>query len=552
MTTFSGLACPAILTTAYALSASLTGGAPADERLEFLAAPRLAPFDSRNLTDARETAFSGAICPSYADALYDRVVVIPCRVAAGYVGSDMQYDVEIWNTQLAASTLLTVAVDPDDGLAFDALGGDVFSIWGSRFYVLDVFARYGPASLDSGIALAFSGDLDLILAVTCTRLAVWPFKALAPHVEVLEWLTDVLTARSGVEDRRRLRTGPRVTLEMDYALLTQASRSMFEALSLLSQDRTCGVPWWPGQRPCGDVAPGAETVACDTADAGFEDGGTAIIWQDADTWETVEVTDIASDALTLSRPVTAGYSRALVIPMRRCRMALAFTRTDLPAGSSMGHAEFTQLLPETPDEGAAEETWAGSEVFPQRLWCGGSGVRREGSRGAEELDADTGGVFRVVHADAAVTATPLLLSAKTRDECVALRQFLHRLAGRHVPFRLPTGRADMALATDADAGALTLRVANASAVMACNSPVRRALSILLPDGSTIRREVSGAAPGPGDTEDLTVTEVLPAMSAGSVRISWLMLARLDSDRVEIAWERTTRCTVKTQALEVIQ
>jgi hypothetical protein len=131
-----------------------------------------------------------------------------------------------------------------------------------------------------------------------------------------------------------------------------------------------------------------------------------------------------------------------------------------------------------------------------------------------------------------------------------LRQFLHRCAGRLTPFWLPTGRQDLVLAQDVGEGGLVLRCQAASSVQTLASPARRALALRLPDGGVIFREVVSAEAVSGGFEDITVTQALPALTAGTVRLSWMCLARLDADRVEISWERTGCCTVEARAREI--
>jgi len=380
--------------------------------------------------------------------------------------------------------------------------------------------------------------------------AVWPFWPEAPLLEALEWLTDVQTARSGIESRLSLRSGPRLSLEMGYNLRTPAGQGRFEALSYTSQDQECLVPWWPGQRLTGTLAAGAGEIAFDTSGAGFAAPGQALVIQNAEAWEVVTLAAVAAGGLTLAAPLSGAYARAWVAPLLSCRMALSFTRQDLPTGRSLGQVVFTADAPETPDPGTADTLWQGFEIWPQALWCGPEGLGREGSRAAEDLDNATGRVHRVVHAESTASTVPLRLLARGLDEAIALRQFLHRCAGRLTPFWLPTARQDLVLAQDVSEGGLILRCQAASSVQALVSPARRALALRLPDGGALFREVVSAGAVSGGFEDITVAQALPALTAGTVRLSWLCLARLDADRVELSWERAGCCIVEVKAREI--
>ncbi|MGE4471109.1 MAG: hypothetical protein AB7D47_13325 [Desulfovibrio sp.] len=558
MGAFAGVRLPSVDWLGYGLSANLTGRAPgvAGNALQRVGRWTLGGRTKAPAPALRERAWGGAHSPSYANDLYGRLLVLPARVDAGFLGSDATRDVEVWNTRDQAATLADVILDGGDGLEISALPGEVFGPRQSRRYELTLFSERGSSMLDGDVALVFTDNTLLVLMVTGQRLAVWPFVPLQPYFEALEWLTDVVTARSGLEKRTRLRGGPRLRLELDYNLRTPWERGLFEALSYTAQEQVCGVPWWPGQRLAGALPAGTQTIRWfrdpsrdPDREQEFTPGGLALVLEDAAGWEVVELAGVAAGELQLARPLERQYARGVVAPLLRCRMDAAFTRTDLPAARSTAHAAFDLLEPEVRSTEEAAQTWQGLEVYPQRLWCDVGGVSIQGGRELEDLDGETGGVHRVVHSAAAAGVVPLRLRAVTRRESATLRALLHRLAGRFTPFWLPSGRADLQLVADVVDGGTTLRIAACGCARIVASPSRRALALRTGDGELLYRGLLAARDVGGGVEELELDEALPALGR-EVLVSWLRRVRLDADRVELSFTRAGACIAKVRVREV--
>jgi hypothetical protein len=380
-------------------------------------------------------------------------------------------------------------------------------------------------------------------------MAVWPFEAERPFLEVLEWGTDVQTARSGAEQRTAVRARPRWSVELNLVVEGQADRSMLEALAYTSHSQVSLVPWWPGRRRVGDVAAGSTSVPVNTADARFIAGAKAMLL-DGTTWESVDVLSVSASALGVSA-VVSSFVNAEVVPLVSCRLSRDFSRTDYPSGVARCSFSFVSDAGEAPDGGEPAELFAGVEVGPDVLSCDGAGLARAGSREYDEVDGTTGLVHRVVHSRSAASVVPVTLRASDFAEAAAIRRFLHRRRGKYSPFWLPSGVVDGVTSAATLGGESSVPVSGLFGYQLFSpSGTRRAVTFgPLADGSRVRRLVSSVGAMVGGVEVVGVSGTLPAMPAGT-RVSWLTESRLNADRVELGWMGECLCVVKTQVKEV--
>ena len=382
---------------------------------------------------------------------------------------------------------------------------------------------------------------------------VWPFAPIVPHLEALEWLTDVQASRSGKENRTSLRSNPRQTFEMDFYLKSNAEMGRFEALSYTSQDQTCLIPWWPGKVEASGLSIGQTVIPCEPTGAGFVQGGQVLVIQEQEVWENKTISSIGESSITLSSGLSSAYGTAWVIALRSCRMDLSFSRKDILSNISFGETTFTSESPEVlEDIGSAVSTWQGIEIWPQAVWIDSGGMQRNGKRLADDVDNQVGSVHRVVFSDSTLSSSSMKLIATTRAECLAVRQFIFRREGKLNPFWAPSSRQDLLLSQNVSSGASTMRCFSSSALQAFISPVRNALAFYPLDGTPFYRTVTDVSSVVGGYEDITFSETLPDIDKDRTRISWISLSRLDSDRIEFSWEMPDLCVVECNIVEILQ
>lgn len=373
---------------------------------------------------------------------------------------------------------------------------------------------------------------------------VFPFRPnwRSPVLERLEWLTDVLEAKDATEERIQLRAFPRRSLE--YELLEPGNlAARLDALLWGWQAGQYILPIWTDpQKLAAELTAGATSIPAATTGYDFYAGGRAVLWQDEENHEAVQIdsidTDTAGDTfLTLSAATTNTWPAGTrLFPARLARLpaslSLQHPTSALAAGPvrfELDNSSFTAVADST--------TYRGDEVNERRPnWQGGIGVdhlrkiqRYDYELGAIEVD-DISGL------PALVREHRYLL--ETRDEIHAWRGWLHARAGRFKKFWQPQWQHDLQLAKaiGASDNTVTVKALGAEAGYELD-PGRQDIALLHNNGTWYFRRVTDISAGAEGEEVLTIDSALGvAIGLNDYRfITWLMLSRFDADAVEIAW-----------------
>lgn len=139
---------------------------------------------------------------------------------------------------------------------------------------------------------------------------VWPFIPRDEFSETLVWGADTLRAYSA-EQRFRIGKAPRQRLNFDHAL----SPRQYQRARLLMYNGASSewvIPLWY-EKQTFTASSGATSITCTTAYSDFRVGGVAVLWQDAETYETVTISVVGGASLTVSA-LSRTYTNALLMP----------------------------------------------------------------------------------------------------------------------------------------------------------------------------------------------------------------------------------------------
>ena len=139
------------------------------------------------------------------------------------------------------------------------------------------------------------------------------------------YLTNILPAYDGTEQRVRLRKAPRLLIS--YRLVSMQTRETAALHALLWGNSKFTVPLWQDAQPLvADAAGGSGSISVTTTGRRFAAGGLAAIWRDPFTHEIVTIASVSSGALTLDGATTLGWTadgRTIVMPARAGVLELA-------------------------------------------------------------------------------------------------------------------------------------------------------------------------------------------------------------------------------------
>ncbi len=169
--------------------------------------------------DVIHSAYSAVHQSDLAENFYNRIWLIPGRLDLGNVVSVQERAVSVWNAHFTPRTMSQIDREDADGISLAGQPSPPlpFAALQERIWTVAV-STDGPPVVDARIVWQLQDEQPLILVITGNRITAWPF---APDwsdgvQESLEWLTELLTSTSGVEQRRSLRLSPRRSFEAEF------------------------------------------------------------------------------------------------------------------------------------------------------------------------------------------------------------------------------------------------------------------------------------------------------------------------------------------------
>jgi hypothetical protein len=191
-----------------------------------------------------------------------------------------------------------------------------------------------------------------------------------PHDVTIGFLTDVLEAEDGTEQRAQLRSIETRTEAFVVSAYDRQSVAVLAAELYRMQGQRMVVPAWPDYtRLTSAVLEGATTLPCVTTDRGFTVGEYAVLWADPLTCEAVEITAVNANDLEVVPTDLAWNSTVLVMPGRVGKLVgdLPFTRinpiaTDLVVAFEMETVETFGVADESGEEVVSYVQYGGDYV----------------------------------------------------------------------------------------------------------------------------------------------------------------------------------------------
>lgn len=540
------------------LSPSVEGDGGAGNNV---ATPQLVAGAGRVATGARAVNLPTTVGPArtlaghatraFSDEWFERVHILPSRIDVGNLVAQQTRAVEVWNAyRSAARTLSGVAGFDVDGVSISPAAAATFAPLESRTYNVEL-SLTGAPSFDGRFVFTFdTGAREL--PVTGQRVVAWPFAHnwASPVNEGFAYLTDVITAKRGNEQRRRIRGHARRTIEFDFTIAgstdAREQARAFRRLNALLfgwQHRTFALPVWQDVSFLDDAAAeGANVVACETFGRDFDDDGLLIVWRSASDYEIAEIDAVADGAITLKRGLNSSYEAGVTIaPARLATMPESLQVEEITATVGQLRVVFALSAAERSTRRAVafeRETYRGADVFTRKNSAAEQTPQVEHTRARDAVDYDTGVFRHYARESAARSATEFRAVLNGRAEVADFLAWLETRAGRLSGVWCPTWQFDFEMIEDVAATSMTMRVdAFGYAQMYAVASNRRDVMIELIGGSRLFRRITGAT----DNGDGTETITLDAQFGESIavddveRISFLAYRRLDQDLVTLAF-----------------
>lgn len=367
------------------------------------------------------------------------------------------------------------------------------------------------------------------------ELPVWTIKHnwAQPITERLEWLTDVLISKSWAEQRRSLRLSPRRFFEY-IVNPTRGERTMVDLMLRQLYSNQWLIPLWHDQaKMTAPAIVGAGRIEFDNRWREFVDGGWAVIYKDAFTFEVVEIEGQDDTGLDLAEVTSGAWPKgSAVFPLRQGWMSDQSDSLDAITGS-VGEAVVGFMIPDLNDYDSGAETfplYLGRPVLtlpPNRA----EPITAQLQRATADRDGQTGVIYRADEAGRCVGSQSYSWQVKGRLKRHEFRQLLYRLQGRQNAMWLPTFNDDLILAQDAAMAATVLSVEQAG-LSYVEAPFPGREYVLI--GGVGRKFTAMAAPTTAGQERIVIAAPgAPAALPAGTRFCFMDVGRLDQDTVEI-------------------
>lgn len=366
-----------------------------------------------------------------------------------------------------------------------------------------------------------------------TLLPDWATEVISRY----DWLTSIAESRTQAEQRRALRVYPRVTMDMSFVLYDRERAALDLMLAQgISKDWYVPLPYEIG-RLSAPLSIGATSIAFAKAYREYNSPGFALLI--GDNWLDYEVISIESASLshlTVTATEQAWPAGTRIFPLRKARIINAprTVRTTVRAGTATVNFLFLEplvwggLAVLTPYAGYPVWTFAPNEIEPIDFTWG---------RNADEMDNDVALPIRVDLTDLSYTTQSFRWLLRGREQHADFLDLIHFLKGRVTPFWISTYARDLEVAATVADGATEIVVKEVGYVR-FGGPVegKNHVEIRLKNGTVYRREITAADDSTPGEETLTLDSVLSVgfEPADVSRVSFLRLARLDQDSIEIA------------------
>jgi hypothetical protein len=478
--------------------------------------------------------------PDWSSFLFGHILIIPARLDLGNLLTGQFVNVEVANLFLTPQewTELTTTVA---GLTFlnspfVGSGSVIIQPFGSFLLEVSISAE-GPSTVFGGIEFGFDGPPDITVPVTGVRSILFAFEPLTPIVESLEWATDILQSHDGTEQRISIRDAPRQRFTLEL-IRSEAIDRKIQSMFFDWLPRPFVVPIWWEYRPLTAPALTGETeIFLDTDNGDFRVGGSVMVYQSEDVYESLTIDAINSGSLELVTAVAGVYPTGTkVMPMRSAYAKTVPQSARIPNTYTRHAVEF-MVIENEPLDSVAGSTLYGTKVLLDDCNLSESGENDAWSRAVVVLDNSSGVVLQSSHIDRSQYRTRKLWDITSQAELWRVRKLLHAFGGSRVSFFLPSFRADFELLDIIGPGSSTFRVTERGYTAFIQS--RRGMGdvrLVLKTGVAIVRRILGSVVDGGTVEVITVDSafsVLPIDPVDVERLEIVYLVRIADDAAEI-------------------
>lgn len=376
---------------------------------------------------------------------------------------------------------------------------------------------------------------------------LWPFRPNVGTSEILEWLTEILTSRTG-EQRIALRPVPRQIFAYT-ATLEQHDFSRAKQFARKNANQLIKIPVWVESVMYGGTLADIDTaINFDTTTSDYRVGEDILIWESNSRYSSVEIATVSPTGVTLAAAIGITLVNPVLTPVRVAWATDGFTlnrgepnivnvssrfqvNQNVAYESEIIYPQYQSL------DVVTEETLMVSDITENLV------------RAAEYIDNGFGPVEQEPYFNYTNFGQMLGFVEDNATELWERRTWLHSLKGKQKAFWIPSFNQDFVLVSNVSAVSVNLSV---NSIGELANYIDRHIMIELFNGTRFFREITNAANGVGDIDILTIDSNLgQIVNTTDVKyFCFITKVRLNSDSVQIDYLETGISTIAIPITEV--
>lgn len=472
---------------------------------------------------------------------FNMLHILPRRIDAGNILTTQVRQLDLYNAFLYEAHDLEVFINnAGAGTNITDLPSLPYSIppLKSLLMTLEITPDGAPTI---NTTLDFDTDEPYLLSIpiTGTRVVMFPYEPEAPLTERLLFLTDVLEAIDGTEQRVSLRKAPRQEFVMKLVREDGPERQKIDMLAFDWTSRVFGIPLWTQPSFVTSAATTGQTSVNvdDTTLAEFRADGLAIIFESEDKFDALEVLSVGASVINFKSPLLNDYAvGARVMPLRTAVTSVPVKERKYAV--NLAEFEITMRILDNDVDLSDTSGWPtyNSKVLLSDPNAIDQTLDGDISRQITVFDGDTGKFSQDSTWNRARHGSAKTFITRNRSGLWSVRKLLHALRGRQVSFYLPTFTKDVTLAVAYASGDPAITIVNVGyARYAKQRTPKLDMRIILVNGTIFTRTVTNSAEVDAATEQLTLStsigqNITPAQVA---RIEFLEKVRIDNEDITI-------------------
>jgi hypothetical protein len=490
----------------------------------------------------------GYIAGSYKEVFYDRILIEPVYIDFGSVLSVQQQDILVFNAYLSNRTESNITLnDFDNNTTF--IGDTTPSVYlplEERTHSI-IIDPDGPPNIEASIDYDWQGTSDdITVDFIGTRIVLLRITYRAGVKENLLWLNNVMESRNGTEQRVRHRDAPRQQFAVQ-AYLNKDDRNLIENIMYGTRGTTFAIPVWTESRDGDPITSGDTVINVSTLYGDFRLDGLALIWESSRKFHAFQIDAITDTTITTDRGVPTDFDNPVIMPIRTARFLNDPTRnTTGYDGVFTGAFEVTDNIKLATSASAVQ--YNGEDFYDDiPLMSNMNGLPDKYNTRVDLLDYKTGVIELVAPWNYNRVNRQFELILDGLEEIWNFRLWLHRRAGRLVPFYMPTFENNL---TIIDRGILTDALTCRNDEYSGQSSSRDNMAFRRSDDTWYFRNVLSSAVNSLNQDAIVLDSALGFDYTELEFSSYMGLKRLASDKIEITWLSNNVALVSLSITEI--